>query len=278
MPKPSPRTLIVIPARYGSSRFPGKPLADIAGVSMVMRVATAAKEAVAVIGDAAFVVATDDARIEDHCRRHGAPVVMTDPALPSGSDRARAAADAVAPACDFIINLQGDAPFTPASHAAAVANLLQAGACDIATPVIRLDWQALDALRAAKITTPHSGTTALIAEDGCALWFSKNILPALRNEAALRRESELSPVYRHVGLYGYTRKALQKFTQTPVSRYEALEGLEQLRALEAGMVIRCAVVQPPDISTSGVDTIEDLARLNKLLSDRAKDGNSSGNG
>ena len=225
----STRTLIVIPARYGSSRFPGKPLADIAGVSMVMRVAAAAKESCELIGDAAFVVATDDARIEDHCKEHGCPCVMTDPELPSGSDRALAAAEAFAPHCDFIINLQGDAPFTPASQVAAVAALLTAGDCDVATPVIQLDWQALDDLREAKKTTTHSGTTAILAEDGRAIWFSKNILPALRKEADLRKKSQLSPIFRHVGLYGFTRDALKKFTALPMSRYEELEGLEQWR-------------------------------------------------
>jgi 3-deoxy-manno-octulosonate cytidylyltransferase (CMP-KDO synthetase) len=135
----------------------------------------------------------------------------------------------------------------------------------VATPVIQLDWTALDDLREAKKKTPHSGTTAILAEDGRAIWFSKNILPALRKEAALRKKGALSPVYRHVGLYGFTRAALRKFTALPISRYEALEGLEQLRALEAGLIMRCAVVPPPEISTSGVDTPEDLERLNRLI-------------
>ena len=115
------KTLIVVPARYGSTRFPGKPLTLIAGKSMVSRVAGMAGEAAAALEDAAHVVATDDARIESHCREGGIPVVMTDPALPSGSDRALAAAEALGVQPQVVVNLQGDSPFTPPAHIIAVA-------------------------------------------------------------------------------------------------------------------------------------------------------------
>ncbi len=266
------KTLIVIPARYGSTRFPGKPLAAIAGKSMLERVAAQAAAAAATRGDTAFVVATDDQRILDHCTEIDVPAVMTDPAAPSGSDRALAAAEAFSPDCAAIINLQGDAPFTPVRYITAIADAVATGDCDAATPCIQLDWDALDALRAEKQTTPHSGTTCVVDKGGRALWFSKAIIPAIRNETTLRKETTLSPVLRHVGLYGFTRSALEQFNAAPTSRYEKLEGLEQLRMLENAMTVRCVMVEPAAISTPGVDTPEDLARLEQLIAERGDPG------
>ncbi|MBU3919649.1 MAG: NTP transferase domain-containing protein, partial [Alphaproteobacteria bacterium] len=109
------KTLIVVPARYASTRLPGKPLAMIAGRTMVDRVAALARRASAALEDAAYAVATDDMRILEYCRDAGIPVVMTDPALPSGSDRALAAVEGLGAEPEFVVNLQGDAPFTPAA-------------------------------------------------------------------------------------------------------------------------------------------------------------------
>lgn len=265
-------TLIVIPSRYGSTRFPGKPLAEIAGQSMLQRVAAQARAAADAIPDAAFVVATDDARIAEHCAAIDAPVVMTDPACRSGSDRALAAARAFAPDCEFIVNLQGDAPFTPVRYLAAIAAALRSGEADVATPCIRLDWATLDALREAKRKSPTSGTTCVMTTDNQALWFSKSIIPAIRDEAVLRQHSDLSPVYRHVGLYGFTRAALEKFTATRPSNYEKLEGLEQLRMLENGMAVYCVLVDAEAISTAGIDTPQDLERLNAIIAEYGDPG------
>ena len=261
----SVETLIVIPSRYGSTRFPGKPLAEIAGRTMLQRVAEQARAAAAIIPHAAFVVATDDERIADHCAAISAPVVMTDPAAPSGSDRALEGARKFAPTCNFIINFQGDAPFTPVNYLTKLSDVLRSGGGDVATPCIRLDWAALDAFRDAKQQSPTSGTTCVMTPEGRALWFSKTIIPVLRDEAALRWQSDVSPVYRHVGLYGFTRTALERFTTTPPSYYEKLEGLEQLRMLENGMRIHCVLVEAPSISTTGIDTPQDLERLNALI-------------
>lgn len=253
-------SLIVIPARYASTRFPGKPLVEIGGVPMLLRTANIARE----VG--AFVVATDDARIEDFCTAHDLPVVMTDPDLPSGSDRAKAAADMFAPDADIIVNLQGDAPFTPPAYVKACLDALDRDVgADIATPVVALSWDALDELRAAKRTTPFSGTCAIVGENGQARWFSKNIIPAIRKEAALRGGSALSPVLQHVGLYAYRRAALARYVTLPPSPYETLEGLEQLRALENGMIIACARVSAHPMSQAGIDTPEDVARAEAKL-------------
>ncbi|KCZ92886.1 3-deoxy-manno-octulosonate cytidylyltransferase [Hyphomonas johnsonii] len=259
------KTLIVVPARFGSTRFPGKPLTLIAGRSMVSRVAAMAGKAAQALEDATYVVATDDARIETHCSALGVPVVMTDPALPSGSDRALAAADALGVAPEIIVNLQGDSPFTPPSHVAAVAQAALSSGADAATPYVRLTWEALDALRAHKRETPFSGTTLVHDAGGRALWFSKIILPAIRKEAALRAAGPLSPVCRHIGLYAFRLAALRRYVSLPEGHYEQLEGLEQLRLLENGMSIQCVEVEPDPIAIPGIDTPEDVALAERLI-------------
>lgn len=260
------KSLIVIPARYASTRFPGKPLALIGGVPMVECTANIARHVAEDRPNVDWVVATDDARIETVCRERGLHVVMTDPELASGSDRALAAADAVGGGHDVIVNLQGDAPLTPPAYVEAVLERLESdGDADIATPVVRLPWASLDRLRDNKKTTPFSGTTAIMSETGHARWFSKNIIPAVRKEDVRRTESDLSPVRQHVGLYAFRRSALERFTALPTSPYETIEGLEQLRALEAGMIIACVEVEPAKTSQSGIDTPEDLSRVEAEL-------------
>ena len=259
------RTLIVVPARYGSTRFSGKPLARIAGRSMLHRVALRAKAAAHALRDAECVVATDDQRIADHCQEINVQAVITDPALPSGSDRAYAASQALGASPDYIVNLQGDAPFTPIDYMTSLVDRLDASDCDVATPVIRLDWSALDDLRAAKKETPFSGTTAIIGKDDKAIWFSKTIIPSIRNEDALRSKGTLSPVRRHVGLYAFRNSALRQFCDAPKTDYEESEGLEQLRLLENGLTISCVEVATPPLSTSGIDTKTDLDRLEHLI-------------
>ncbi len=255
------RPLIVIPARMGSTRFPGKPLAEIAGVSMLRRTARIAAQ----INGADYVVATDHADIASHCDAHNIPVVMTDVELASGSDRTLAAAKALGSQADNLINLQGDAPFADPAHLRAVIDRLNTSDADIATPYVQLSWEALDGLRASKMTEPFSGTTLIVDTDENAVWFSKTIIPAIRKEDVLRQSSPLSPVRRHIGLYAYRREALERYVTLPVSHYEALEGLEQLRALEAGLRIAAVAVAPPQIATPGIDTPADLARAESLI-------------
>lgn len=259
------KTLIVVPARYGSTRFPGKPLAMIAGRSMVARVADAAIEAANALEDADYVVATDDQRIIDHCAELGLNAVMTPVDCESGTDRALAAVSALGASPEVIVNLQGDAPYTPAEMVIRCAKAVADSEHDCATPVVRLTWDALDRLRKNKETTPFSGTTCVRHTDGRAIWFSKNILPAIRREDKLRQQTSHSPVFRHVGLYAYKLKALERFTALPPSTYEQIEGLEQLRMLENGMTIEAVEVEEPEISLGGIDTQEDLTRLEATL-------------
>lgn len=258
------RDLIVIPARYGSTRLPGKPLLEIAGRTLLERVIANARRAAEEAGRCEVIVATDDKRIADHANEVGAEAVMTSPLLDSGTARSHAAAHAQVHAPKRVINLQGDAPFIAPDTIAALLKTLREGSSQVATPVYQLDWERLDRLRAHKVEAPFSGTTCARDANGNALWFSKTILPALRNEEKLRREP-LSPVWQHLGLYAYTLEALDWFVTAPQGRYEALEGLEQLRFLENGWTIATVEVPAPDHALSGIDTAQDLALAEQAI-------------
>lgn len=259
------RTLIVIPARYGSTRLPGKPLQLLCGKTMLHRVYQIASSLKSAYID--VVIATDDIRIAQHAIDIGAPYVMTPTDCRTGTDRTYQAIKAYAPAqaADLIINLQGDAPLTPPWF---IENMICSFAenptsIDVVTPVVQLNWEQLDLLRERKKTTPFSGTTAVVGKDGKAFWFSKNIIPALRKED---RTQPLSPVYQHIGLYGYRPDILEKCVDLSEGVYEKIEGLEQLRFLENGFHIQCV---PVDLKgrpiSSGVDSPEDILRVEQVI-------------
>ena len=259
------RDLIVIPARYGSKRLPGKPLALISGRTLLERVVGIARRAAAIAGDTTVVVATDDARIEAHAIELGCVVAMTAETISTGSGRACAVALARPTPPDIVVNLQGDAPFIAPETVATLISTARASDAAVATPVVRLDWESLDRLREHKRLAPFSGTTCTRRDDGRALWFSKAIIPALRDERMLRHKMSASPVYRHLGLYAYRLSALQAFERTPPSPYELLEGLEQLRFLEMGLEIVTVEVAPVAHAMSGIDTAEDVALAETLI-------------
>ena len=258
--------LLVIPARWGSTRLPGKPLARIAGRSLLDRAVDVGKRAAALAGGTDVLVATDDERVAAHARTLGCEVAMTDAAISSGSGRVYAAAATRAPA--IVVNLQGDAPFVPPEVVAALVRALRESAYAVATPVVRLGWDALDRLREHKRRAPFSGTTCARSLDGRALWFSKAVIPAIRGEAELRARAPLSPVspvYRHLGVYAYRLDALARFEATAPTPYEELEGLEQLRFLETGIDILTVPVDAPRHDMGGIDTPEDVALAERLI-------------
>jgi 3-deoxy-manno-octulosonate cytidylyltransferase (CMP-KDO synthetase) len=231
--------IVVIPARMAATRLPGKPLADIAGLPMIVRVLRAAQTA----GIGPVAVAAGDAEIVDAVRAAGGQAVLTDPALPSGSDRILAALQALDPEGrhDAVINLQGDMPFVGAEVLSACAGLLAAEpACDIATVAApegsEADRTNPDVVKAVLALAPG-------ARSGRALYFTRSSLygPGL--------------IWRHVGIYGYRRAALEAFNAAQPSPLEQREKLEQLRALEMGLSIWAAVIDKPPIS---VDTPADL--------------------
>jgi 3-deoxy-manno-octulosonate cytidylyltransferase (CMP-KDO synthetase) len=232
------RTLVVIPARMAATRLPGKPLADIHGRPMIAHVIDRAHEAD--IGP--VLVAAGEPEIVAAAQAAGARAVLTDPALPSGTDRVHAAAQAIGDHFDLILNLQGDMPTIPPATIRAAAAALQPGA-DIATLVS-------PSSEPAERDNPNV-VKAIVAADGRALYFTRAAAPTGEG-----------PVMRHVGLYLFRRDALARFVATPPSPLELREKLEQLRALEMGMSISCGVVAD---FPKGVDSPADLELARQML-------------
>lgn len=240
--------IIVIPARMASARLPGKPLAMIAGRPMILHVLAIAQEADA----GPVLVACADVEIAEVVRAAGGTAILTDPALPSGSDRISAALQAfdASGAFDTVLNLQGDLPTLPPDYLARVLAALHHAEYDITTlaAMIRSDAEAAN--------TAVVKVAAALGPDhpiGPALYFSRTAIPWGGG-----------PLFHHVGLYGYRRSVLERFVALPPSPLERRESLEQLRALEAGMRIGCALV---DAAPFGVDTPEDLQRVRRQLGD-----------
>jgi len=258
---------IIIPARYGSTRFPGKPLVKIAGKTMLERVVDVGRAAANAHDNVDLMVATEDQRIANHCKEIGVPCHITSDECATGSDRVLEAAELAGGHYDVLLSLQGDAPFTPPDAISGLIKIFKDKPdTEVATPVVRLRWPELDALRAAKLVTPFSGTTATIDNKGKALWFSKNIIPAIRKEKDMRGQDEFSPVHQHLGLYAYRTDILKRFVALPQGDYEQLEGLEQLRFLENGISITTLTLNVDiGIAQAGIDSPEDVERAEKLL-------------
>ena len=257
---------IVIPARYGSTRFPGKPLCMINGHSLLERVCKAASAVRH--PEIQVLVATDDERIMAHALDIGARAVMTPSECPSGTDRVSRAIEETNSTPDIIVNLQGDAPFISPRHIEDLIESFVDESVQVATPVHALSWNELDRLREEKRATPFSGTTAIVDSNGFARWFSKAIIPAIRNEQTLRKshDDDASPVFKHLGLYAYRRGVLERFVTSGVDHYEAIEGLEQLRFIKLGITIKAVQVMMHDRHASlGIDTEIDRERAESLL-------------
>ncbi len=270
LPEGASPDLIVVPARFASLRLPGKPLITIAGRTLLARVVAVAREGARRAGNADVVVATDDVRIVDHARSLGCDAVLTDAAISSGSGRAWAVARDRDTAPPIVVSLQGDAPFVQPTTIAALIAALRDSTCGVATPVVQLSWEALDALRRHKQASPFSGTTCARRADDRALWFSKSVIPSIRGEAQLRQASPLSPAFRHIGLYAYRFEALGRFEATAPTPYEVLEGLEQLRFLESGEDILTVEVAAHAHAMSGIDTFDDVVLAERLIAEHGE--------
>lgn len=235
-------TVIVIPARYPSVRFPGKPLAMLTGAtgqtrSLVHRSWSAAMR---VPGIDAVYVATDDARIADAARAFGADVLMTSPDCRNGTERCAEAVRQLPETPRVIVNLQGDAPLTPPDYVEAlVAAMSDVTGIAVSTPVLETTGSHLAKLRADRAAGRVGGTTAVRAADGTALYFSKEVIPFVEGTPA---PEAATPVFHHVGVYAWRAAALAAYPGLPEGPLERLEGLEQLRLLEAGRRIRCVEV------------------------------------
>ena len=249
----APEFIVAIPARHDATRLPGKPLRLIAGEPMVAHVARRALAA----GASEVVVATDDERIALAVRGYPLTVCMTRREHPSGTDRLAECARTLGwPADRIVVNLQGDEPFAPVAGIRAAAQALADSGAPMATLAIGIDdAETLFDPNAVKVVRDAAGR---------ALYFSRAPIPWQRDRFARDQVGALQAgaFLRHIGIYAYRAGFLQTFTQLPPGRLEALEGLEQLRVLEAGHAIAVAVSPVP--FPPGVDTEADLARANAI--------------
>lgn len=241
----------IIPARYASTRFPGKPLALLGGKSVVQRVY---EQVAGVLDDA--VVATDDRRIFEAVEAFGGRVVMTSPDHTSGTDRCREAYDKLGVEYDVVVNVQGDEPFIRASQIEAVKRCFDDPATDIATLV--KPFAEGDGLAA--LENPNSPKVVLDSRSR-AIYFSRSVIPYLRG---VERSEWLArhTFYKHIGLYAFRAEVLRAVTALPPSTLERAESLEQLRWLENGYRIGVGI---SDAETIGIDTPEDLVRAEAYL-------------
>lgn len=238
----------IIPARYGSSRFPGKPLAMLGGKTVIQRV----YEQVSQVLEDAFV-ATDDQRIFDAVTAFGGKAVMTSANHQSGTDRIEEAVEQLRLTCDVVLNIQGDEPFIQRQQIEMLCHCFDDSKTQIATLGKRFESQkALENPNSPKI---------VVDKDGYALYFSRSVIPFIRNKKGDEWMSQY-PFLKHLGIYAYRRDVLREITQLPQSSLELAESLEQLRWLQNGYRIKVGLT---DIETVGIDTPEDLDRAERFL-------------
>jgi 3-deoxy-manno-octulosonate cytidylyltransferase (CMP-KDO synthetase) len=244
---------VIIPARFGSTRLPAKPLLQIGGRPLIQWVWQSALDS----GAASVLVATDDERIRAAALKFGADCVMTSPNHVSGTDRIAETVRAKGFASDdIVVNLQGDEPMMPADVVARVAQGLR----DVASTEISTAVAPIQSLR--EFLDPHC-VKALRARDGRALYFSRAPVPWPRDSIAAERPTSFLGAWRHIGIYAYRVRSLLQFAAWPPTPLEMTEKLEQLRALEHGMHIHLVTLsQPPP---AGIDTPEDLERVRAVL-------------
>lgn len=258
---------IIIPARYASSRYPGKPLVGLRGSdgqvkSLIQRSWEAAR---AVAGVDHVVVATDDARIENAAKEFGADVVMTSESCRNGTERCAEAVQKMGGTSDIVVNLQGDAPLTPAWFVEAlVADLRNTPDAQVATPVLRCDGRALSGFRADRAAGRVGGTTAVFGASRQALYFSKEVIPYTGCDYDDAAET---PVFHHVGVYAYRPDALAQYATWSPGIMEELEGLEQLRFVERGVPVLCTEVEARGRMFWELNNPEDVPRIEQMMSE-----------
>ena len=240
--------IAIIPARYASTRFPGKPLAMLGGKPVIQRVYEQAK---AVLGEA--YVATDDDRIRETVEQFGGQAIMTRANHKSGTDRIEEAAEKIVTTADVIINVQGDEPFIQRSQIETLCQQFDDPQTQIATLGKR--FESMEA-----VENPNSPKIVCDTK-GFALYFSRSVIPFIRG---VERQEWFGkfPFLKHLGIYAYRREVLQEITKLPQSPLEIAESLEQLRWLQNGYRIR---VGETNVETVGIDTPEDLKRAETFL-------------
>jgi len=243
--------IAIIPARYASTRFPGKPLALLGGLPVIQRVY---EQAISVLPEA--YVATDDERIFQCVEAFGGRAVMTRTDHKSGTDRIQEAVEHIGTDTDVIINIQGDEPFVQASQLQTLMQLFDDTTTQIGTLGKR--FESMEAVQ-----NPNS-PKIVCDQRGFALYFSRSVIPFVRGKETAEWLKHY-PYLKHLGLYAYRREVLREVTQLPQSPLEQAESLEQLRWLENGYRIRVGLT---DVETVGIDTPEDLERAEAFLAAR----------
>lgn len=251
-------TAIIIPARYASSRFPGKPMALIQGKSLLYRTWAIAK-AVQQVDE--VYIATDDERIVEHANQFGAKTIMTPLSCINGTERALAAAEQINPRPSIVLNLQGDAVLTPPWVIQSLLDtMLDNPEIGFATTATQLSLEQYNIMAASKSNGRVGGTTVVFDKNNNALYFSKCMIPFLRDKSAAAL-----PIYRHIGLYVYRYATLKHYLTLEPSVLEITEGLEQLRALENGIPIKVVVVDYQGRSHWSVDSLDDVAVVENII-------------
>lgn len=260
--------VIVIPARYASTRYPGKPLATLRGASgiersLLERSVIAARAAAEVTpGVTGIYVATDDDRIKAEAERIGAEVIMTSPDCANGTERVAQAVTLGELDQPIVVNLQGDAPLTPPHFVSALIEAMRADeARQVATPVLRCDREALDNFRADRKAGRVGATTVVRDTLGNAIYFSKEVIPY---SDGVKPGDEI-PVFHHVGLYAYTPHALTLYSSLATGALETLEGLEQLRFLEHGHKVAAIEVTAPGAAFWELNNPTDVPLIESYL-------------
>lgn len=259
-------TVIVIPARYASSRYPGKPLALLLGPDGVHKplIQHTWQAARRVHGIDAVYIATDDERIAKVAKGFGAEVIMTSKTCRNGTERCAEAISNVGITPDVVVNLQGDAPLTPSWFVEdLVTELSLRKEFDVATPVLRHSAESLNDFVFDRSLNRIGGTTAVFANDGRALYFSKEKLPA--SSSSMKNSTGQTPVaFHHIGVYAYRPSALASYMRWGEGRLERAEGLEQLRFLENGESILCVEVEGRGEEVWEVNNPQDVVRVEAI--------------
>lgn len=252
------KSVIVIPARYNSSRFPGKPLERILGVTMLERTWRIAKSTTATD----VLIATDDERIAEAAIGFGAEFVLTDSSCRNGTERTYQAVSSLAEKPDFVINLQGDAVLTPPWVIQSLVDEMTFNReTALSTPAVKLTADQYKELVARKATGIVGGTMVVFDLNYNAMYFSKYPIPFARRID----DDENAPFYRHIGLYAYRYRTLERYLALPPGELELLEGLEQLRALENGIPVKIVVVDYRGRTHGSVDSPEDIELIESII-------------
>jgi 3-deoxy-manno-octulosonate cytidylyltransferase (CMP-KDO synthetase) len=259
---------VIIPARYGSSRYPAKPLAPLRGATGIAKpLIQRSWECARAVAEAESIwIATDDDRIAHAVRGFGGQAVMTDEACANGTERCADAIARLGIEPDVVVNLQGDAPLTPAHVVTALVDALAASpAVAMTTPAIRCARSTYAHLAEDQRQGRVGGTTVVFGSDRRALYFSKRVIPHLPPEAAAR---SFPPVHLHLGVYAYRPEALRRYVALGASELEQLEGLEQLRFLAGGIPVGVVPFEPIGWDAIELNNPTDVAPIEAILKSR----------